>query len=124
MGFWKDWYCFLKSNAKKNMKRFSITIGAFIFLVISSLALPFEVLIAIVYAGAVQTSGIIIMSLFGKNGNGSNHNALETKSIEINKQIPDTLFGGKFKVREIPTLQKDNTEAKEPMEINKQKIPI
>ena len=90
MGFWNDWYTFLKSNAKKNMKRFSITVGAFIFLVISSLALPLEVLIAIVYAGAVQTSGIIIMSLFGKNGNGAIHNQLDTKDFDKNHDLTES----------------------------------
>jgi len=105
MGFWKDWMAFLSNNAKKNMKRFSITIGAFIFLVISSLNFPLEIFICIVYAGAVETSGIIIMSLFGKNGNGSEHNSLN--SIET-------------------TETKESNETKEPIILNeqKEKIPI
>lgn len=79
MGFWKDWYKFLSDNASKNMKRFSITIGSFIFLVITSIAYPTTVFWNIVYAGFIESSAIILLTLFGKNGNGSNHNKLDTK---------------------------------------------
>ena len=105
MGFWKDWSKFLSENAKKNMKRFSITIGSFLFLIISSIGLPFDLYIVVVYAGAVQTSGIIIMSLFGKNGNGSTHNSLETKEP-------------------IKSTSNDLMENKKTIDLTKQKIPI
>lgn len=88
MGFWSDWLTFIKENARKNMKRFSITIGSFLFLIISSLSFDFEIFVCIAYAGAVETSGIIIMSLFGKNGNGNTQNQLESKETEELTIIP------------------------------------
>ncbi|KKK46753.1 hypothetical protein LCGC14_3162080 [marine sediment metagenome] len=81
MSFWKDWYIFIKQNATKNMKRFSIAIGSFIFLVISSIGFigfDLNTFLIIVYAGVIETFGMIIMSLFGKNGNGPTHNQLVT----------------------------------------------
>lgn len=80
MGFWNDWYQFIKENARKNMKRFSISIGAFVLLIISSIGFGFETWIVVVYAGFIETSGIIIMSLFGKNGNGSEYNSLNAET--------------------------------------------
>lgn len=82
MSFWKDWLKFLKENAKKNMKRFSIAIGSFLVLVISSLGFQIDTYVAMVYAGFVETATIIIMSLFGKNGNGATHNQLNSTEPE------------------------------------------
>lgn len=76
MTFWNDWYNFIKTNAEKNMKRFSITIGSFLVLIISSIGLGLDAFIIVLYAGIVESSAIIIMTLFGKNGNGNTQNAI------------------------------------------------
>ncbi|GAG47876.1 unnamed protein product, partial [marine sediment metagenome] len=55
MGFWNDWIQFLKENATKNMKRISISIGSFLFLIITSIPLGLEVLPIVIYAGLVET---------------------------------------------------------------------
>ena len=71
MGFWSDWKEFLSENAKRHMKRMSIAIGAFLVLIITSIPLGLDAFIVVVYAGIVETSSIILMSLFGKNGNNN-----------------------------------------------------
>ncbi len=70
MGFWKEWSKFVKENAVNSMKRISIVIGSFLFLLVTSIPLGLDSFLIVVYAGFVETSGIILMTLFGKNGNG------------------------------------------------------
>lgn len=70
MGFWKDWFSFLKHNAKENMKKISIGIGSFLVLLISSIGFGWDIWIICVYAGIIETGSMILMSIFGKNGNG------------------------------------------------------
>ncbi|GAG87537.1 unnamed protein product [marine sediment metagenome] len=82
MGFWHDWYQFIKENAISNMKRFSIVIGSFLVLIITSIPLGLNTFLIIVYAGIIEASSIIIMTLFGKNGNGNNHNKLIESNVE------------------------------------------
>lgn len=75
IGFFKQWLSFIRDNAIRHMKRISVSVGAFLFLSIVSIPLGFEAWLIAIYAGVVETSGIILMSLFGKNGNG---NSLES----------------------------------------------
>lgn len=70
MGFFKDWYEFIKTNAKRHMKRISIAVGSFLVLLVVSVPLGDPGFYIAMYAGFVETGSIIIMSLFGKNGNG------------------------------------------------------
>jgi len=73
MTFWRDWYKFIKQNALRHMKRISISIGGFLVLLVTSVPLALnnmDYFIIIVYAGIIETSTIILMSVFGKNGNG------------------------------------------------------
>jgi hypothetical protein len=65
MGWAKMLVDFWKTNLEQNAKRVSIAIGA--FLVYGLVTIPFDP----VWKGAIITLGsIIIMSIFGKNGNG------------------------------------------------------
>ena len=58
LDFWSD-------NLERNIKRISIAIGAFI--VYGIVTIPIDP----VWKGAIVTLGsIIVMSIFGKNGNG------------------------------------------------------
>jgi len=52
------------------MKRISIAIGSLIVLLVTSLGLGWDNYIIVVYAGLVETVTMIVMSIFGKNGNG------------------------------------------------------
>ena len=63
--FTKKIYKFWKNNMERNAKRISVAIGA--FLVYGLVTIPMDP----VWKGAIITLGsIIIMSIFGKNGNG------------------------------------------------------
>lgn len=65
MGWFKTLTGFWKSNLERNVKRISVAIGAFV--VYGLVTLPIDSL----WKGAVITLGsIIVMSIFGKNGNG------------------------------------------------------
>ena len=65
MGWFKTLTGFWKSNLERNVKRISIAIGAFI--VWALIMLPLDP----AWQGAIVTLGsIIVMSIFGKNGNG------------------------------------------------------
>lgn len=72
MGFWRDWYGFIKANAKEHMKRISICIGSFLVLILTAIPMGIDIFVVVVYAGFVETGSIILMTLFGKNGNGNN----------------------------------------------------
>jgi len=65
MGWFKKLIGFWKSNLERNVKRISIAMGAFlIWLLVTVITDP-------VWSGAIVTLGsIIVMSIFGKNGNG------------------------------------------------------
>lgn len=65
MGWFKSLTDFWKANLERNVKRISIAIGAFI--VWALIMLPLDP----AWQGAIVTLGsIIVMSIFGKNGNG------------------------------------------------------
>lgn len=73
MGFWKDWYDFIRANAKRQMKRISAAIGAFCIALITAIPLGTVGFLNALYAASVVVGSLIIMSLFGKNGNGESH---------------------------------------------------
>lgn len=65
MGSGKKLWSFWKDNLERNVKRISIAIGAFI--VYGLVTIPMDP----VWKGAFVTLGsLIVMSIFGKNGNG------------------------------------------------------
>jgi len=65
---------FWTANLERNAKRISVAIGAFI--VYALVTVPFDP----VWKGAIITLGsIIIMSIFGKNGNGHIEKEVENK---------------------------------------------
>lgn len=66
MGWTRMLYDFWKTNLERNVKRISVAIGAFI--VYGLVTIPMDP----VWKGAFITLGsIIVMSIFGKNGNGT-----------------------------------------------------
>ena len=65
MGWGRLLVDFWKTNLERNVKRISVAIGAFI--VYGLVTIPFDP----IWKGAIITLGsIIVMSIFGKNGNG------------------------------------------------------
>jgi len=65
MGWFKKLIDFWKNNLERNVKRISIALGAFLVWIIATI--PMDP----IWSGAVITLGsIIVMSIFGKNGNG------------------------------------------------------
>ena len=70
MGFWKDWYNFVKTNAKRHMKRISAAVGAFGVALLTSIPLGTEGFMNALYASSILAGVLIIMTIFGKNGNG------------------------------------------------------
>ena len=65
MKWYKKLFKFWSDNLERNVKRISIAIGAFI--VWALVTIPMDP----AWQGAIVTLGsIIVMSIFGKNGNG------------------------------------------------------
>jgi Na+-translocating ferredoxin:NAD+ oxidoreductase RnfD subunit len=65
MGWSKKMWNYWKGNLEKNVERISIAIGSFIIGIFVMVPLPIE------WKGPVVIlSTLIIMSIFGKNGNG------------------------------------------------------
>ena len=72
MGWFKSLTGFWKANLERNVKRISIAIGAFI--VWALVTIPMDP----AWQGAIVTLGsIIVMSIFGKNGNGEHKEEVE-----------------------------------------------
>ncbi len=65
MGWSKKLWNFWKSNLERNVKRISIALGAFIIWALATFVTE------PLYAGAIIALGsMVVMSIFGKNGNG------------------------------------------------------
>lgn len=65
MKWYKKLFKFWAMNLERNVKRISVAIGAFIIWALAT------VITDPMYSGAIITLGsIIVMSIFGKNGNG------------------------------------------------------
>lgn len=79
IGFFKDWYNFLRENAIRHMKRISIAVGSYIILLIVFFPLGKDIFLISATAGFVEASVMIVMSIFGKNGNGNiiNNNTVQ-----------------------------------------------
>ncbi|BDI54940.1 MAG: hypothetical protein [Asgard archaea virus VerdaV3] len=78
--FTKKIYNFWKDNLERNAKRISVAIGA--FLVYGLVTIPIDP----VWKGAIITLGsIIIMSIFGKNGNGQKEEEIGEEAIKSAK---------------------------------------
>jgi len=73
MGWSKKLYKFWSTNLEKNVERISIAIGSFIVGTLTMLPLPIEWKGPIIILGS-----LIIMSIFGKNGNGKKEEETET----------------------------------------------
>ncbi|GAH37200.1 unnamed protein product [marine sediment metagenome] len=70
LDFWSD-------NLERNVKRISIAVGAFI--VYGIVTIPIDP----VWKGAIVTLGsIIVMSIFGKNGNGREEEEIGEEAIK------------------------------------------
>ncbi len=65
MGWGKKLLGFWKTNLEKNIERISIAIGSFIVGGFAMLPLPLEWKGPIIILGS-----LVVMSIFGKNGNG------------------------------------------------------
>ena len=65
MGWFKNLIDFWKANLEKNVIRISVAIGAFLVGALVYIPLPVEWKGPIIILGS-----LIIMSVFGKNGNG------------------------------------------------------
>ena len=70
MGWGKKLIGFWKNNLERNFKRISIALGAFIIVVMSTCMLPMEQFLVALYSGGLTCGSIVVMSIFGKNGNG------------------------------------------------------
>lgn len=80
MGWCRMLVDFWKSNMERNVKRISVAIGA--FLVYGLVTIP----IGSIWKGAVITLGsIIVMSIFGKNGNGQTEKEKEEDPVQVEK---------------------------------------
>ena len=73
MKWYKKLVKFWADNLGRNYKRISIAVGSFIIFCIVMLPIPKD------WVGAVVTLGsIIVMSIFGKNGNGNHEDEEKT----------------------------------------------
>jgi len=74
MGWSKKLYNFWKNNLERNIERISIAIGSFIITSFVMIPLPIE------WKGPIVIlSTLVVMSIFGKNGNGKKEEEEETE---------------------------------------------
>lgn len=64
--FWKD-------NLNQHFKRISIALGTFFFCCVICIGLPAPERIIYLYGSLTTLSGIVIMSIFGQNGNNNSN---------------------------------------------------
>jgi len=69
MTWYKKLVEFWKSNLEQNVKKLSIGFGSFLIVILVSCTLPLELFIASIYGAGVSFGSMLIMSIFGKNGN-------------------------------------------------------
>jgi len=82
MGFWNKLWSFFKANAERHLKRISISIGAFLLSLVVSIPLGVPGYYYAILGSSITFAEVIIMSIFGKNGNGETHTE-ETEEEEI-----------------------------------------
>lgn len=61
---------FWGNNLERNVKRISIGFGSFLIVLITTCTLPTPIFLATMYGAGVSFGSMVIMSIFGKNGNG------------------------------------------------------
>ena len=77
MGWSKKLIQFWKDNLERNVKRISIALGAFLIFVLVLLPIP-----TYIDGAAITLGSIVIMSIFGKNGNGQKESEEEEEEEE------------------------------------------
>ena len=69
----KSWIQILRefwiSNLEQNVKKISIGFGSLPIVIITSCTMPTELFLASIYGAGISFGTMVIMSVFGKNGN-------------------------------------------------------
>ena len=89
MTWYKTLYQFWISNLERNVKRISIGFGSFLIVVITTCTLPTPIFLATMYGAGVSFGSMVLMSIFGKNGNGQpilEPNKVDTSIEDISKR--------------------------------------
>lgn len=68
MKWYKILYDFWNANLERNIKRISIGFGSFLIVLLTTCTTPF--FLPALYGAGVSFGSMVIMSIFGKNGNG------------------------------------------------------
>lgn len=63
-------YQFWLHNLERNVKRLSIGFGSLLIVIITTVSLPTPLFLAAFYGASISFGTMVIMSIFGKNGNG------------------------------------------------------
>lgn len=63
-------YRFWMSNLENHVKRISIGFGSFLVVLLTTCTLPTPIFLASLYGASISFGTMVIMSIFGKNGNG------------------------------------------------------
>ncbi|MHA1292225.1 MAG: hypothetical protein ACTSQJ_06105 [Promethearchaeota archaeon] len=66
--WYKIMYQFWMNNLEKNAKRISIGFGSFLMVILTTFTTPF--FFSALYGAGISFGSMVIMSIFGKNGNG------------------------------------------------------
>ena len=70
MKWYQTLYQFWINNLERNVKRLSIGFGALLIVIITTCSLPTPLFLASIYGAGITFGTMVIMSIFGKNGNG------------------------------------------------------
>jgi len=70
MKWYTTLYQFWLHNLERNVKRLSIGFGSLLIVIITTCSLPTPLFLAAFYGAAISFGTMVIMSVFGKNGNG------------------------------------------------------
>lgn len=91
MKWYKILYQFWMTNLERNAKRISVGFGSFLIVIITTCSLPTHIFLASLYGAGIAFGSMVIMSIFGKNGNG---NGYPTRIyIESERTEPTELIG-------------------------------
>lgn len=81
MKWYKDLYQFWMNNLERNVKRISIGFGSFLIVVLTTCTTPF--FLPALYGAGISFGSMVIMSIFGKNGNGQTIKPTEPDKPEV-----------------------------------------
>ena len=70
MKWYTTLYQFWLHNLERNVKRLSIGFGSLLIVIITTCSLPTPLFLASLYGASISFGTMVIMSVFGKNGNG------------------------------------------------------